>query len=114
MGILDWPTLTFASYIVALTVIGEMKDIELCGIAIERLGDQAGAWRHAITVGNFLRRAAFLPLMLSTVSFLVGIRGGDSLSVCFNTVAILFMTEVQLHLSFQMSLHRAPFVPASA
>ena len=102
MGILDWPTLTFASYIVALTVIGEMKDIELCGIAIERLGDQAGAWRHAITVGNFLRRAAFLPLMLSTVSFLVGIRGGDSLIVCFNTVAILFMTEVQLLLSFHV------------
>ena len=79
-----------------------MKDIELCGIAIERLGDQAGAWRHAITVGNFLRRAAFLPLMLSTVSFLVGIRGGDSLSVCFTTVAILFMTAVQLLLSFHV------------
>jgi hypothetical protein len=93
MGILDWTTLAFASYVVGLTIIGELKDMLLCEIAIERLGNKLGPWRHAINIGIFLRRAAFLPIMIGTVGAVVQIRGGDSLSVCFNTVAILFMAE---------------------
>jgi hypothetical protein len=102
MGNLDWATLVLASYVVALTIFGEVKDIALCSIAIERLGDNIGRWRHVIAIGSFLRRAAFLPVMLNTVGLLVVMRGGDSLSVCFNTVAILFMTEVQLLPSFHV------------
>jgi hypothetical protein len=93
MGTLDWTTLIFASYVVGLTVIGELKDMLLCQIAIERLGDKLGPWRYPIVIGIFLRRTFFLPIMLGTVGMLVVFRGGDSLSVCFNTVAILFMTE---------------------
>jgi hypothetical protein len=93
MGPLDWITLVFASYVVGLTIIGELKDMLLCEIAIKRLGDKLGPWRHAINIGIFLRRAAFLPIMLGTVGVIVQIRGGDSLSVCFNTVAVLFMAE---------------------
>jgi hypothetical protein len=93
MGIFDWTALLFTSYIVGLTVIGELKDMMLCKIAIERLGDKLGPWRYPIVVGIFLRRTFFLPLMLGTVGVLVVFRGGDSLSVCFNTVAILFMAE---------------------
>ena len=94
MGTLDWTTLVFASFVVALTVIGELKDMLLCDIAVERLGDKLGSWRHAIAIGNFLRRTLFLPGMLCIVGLLVAFRGGDSLSVCFNTVAILFLCEV--------------------
>ena len=32
--------------------------------------------------------------MLFRVPFLVLVKGGDALSVCFNTIAILFLTEV--------------------
>jgi hypothetical protein len=93
MGALDWTTLVFASYVVGLTIIGELKDLVLCQIAIERLGDKLGQWRHAIVICIFLRRSFFLPIRLGTVASLVDFRGGDSLSVCFNTVAILFMAE---------------------
>lgn len=103
MGPLDWATLVLASYVVALTVIGELKDIELCNIAIERLGENIGQWRHVIVLGTFLRRAMFLPVMLNTVGLLVVIRGGDSLSVCFNTVAILFMAEAD-NMAYQFGL----------
>jgi hypothetical protein len=93
MGILDWTAFVFAAYIVGLNIIGELKDMLLCEIAIERLGDKLGPWRHPIVIGIFLRRTLFLPFMLGTVGTVVVIRGGDSLSVCFNTVAILFMAE---------------------
>ena len=42
MGLFDWTTLIFASYVVVLIVIGELKDTQLCDIAVERLGDRAG------------------------------------------------------------------------
>jgi hypothetical protein len=93
MGPLDWTALVFASYIVGQTIVGELKDMLLCQIAIERLGDKLGPWRHPIIIGIFMRRTLFLPVMLGTVAMLVVFRGGDSLSVCFNTVAILFMAE---------------------
>ena len=34
---------------------------------------------------------AFLPTLVSSVPTLVAFKGGDSLSVCFNTVAVLFL-----------------------
>jgi hypothetical protein len=103
MGLFDWVTLVLASYVVALIVNGELKDIELCNISIERLGEKIGRWRYVFAIGSFLRRATFLPIMLGIVGLLVIMRGGDSLSVCFNTVAILFMTEVST-LSFPLTL----------
>ena len=36
----------------------------------------------------------FLPALVVAVPTLVLVMGGDALSVCFNTVAILFLTEV--------------------
>ena len=90
MGALDCTNLVLASYVVALTVIGELKDIELCNIAIERLGEKIGRLWHVFAIGSFVRQATFLPLMLSIVSLLVVNRGGDSLSVCFSTVARYF------------------------
>jgi hypothetical protein len=36
----------------------------------------------------------FLPTLVMAVPFLVLFKGGDALSVCFNTIAILFLTEV--------------------
>jgi hypothetical protein len=36
----------------------------------------------------------FLPTLVGAVPALVLVKGGDALSVCFNTIAILFLTEV--------------------
>ena len=41
-----------------------------------------------------MRRWLFLPTLVTAVPFLVLYKGGDALSICFNTIAILFLTEV--------------------
>ena len=41
-----------------------------------------------------MRRWLFLPALVAAVPILVLFKGGDALSVCFNTIAILFLTEV--------------------
>lgn len=41
-----------------------------------------------------MRRWVFLPALATVVPILVMIKGGDALSVCFNTVAILFLCNI--------------------
>ena len=41
-----------------------------------------------------MRRWVFLPALVQAVPTLVLTKSGDALSVCFNTIAILFLTEV--------------------
>ena len=50
--------------------------------------------RLALSLLGGVRRWVFLPTLVMGVPFLVLIKGGDVLSVCFNTIAILFLTEV--------------------
>ena len=45
-----------------------------------------------------VRRWVFVPSLVATVPMLVLLKGGDALSVCFNTIAILFLTEVKIML----------------
>jgi hypothetical protein len=71
------------------------QDIALCAIAITRAGDRLSrGFRLALTLLGGVRRWVFLPALVIAVPFLVLIKGGDALSVCFNTIAILFLTEV--------------------
>ena len=42
-----------------------------------------------------LRRYTFLPMLVAVVPAVVVFRGGDALSICFNTVAVLFLSEVE-------------------
>eukprot|EP01051_Picozoa_sp_SAG22_P000366 SAG22_NODE_9_length_35992_cov_37.278104_5_plen_401_part_00 len=88
----DFIALAFATFIVACKVVGELKDIELCTLSVAHAGDGLGrGWRRAFTVLGDVRRRIFLPALVTTVPLLVMLKGGDALSVCFNTVAILFM-----------------------
>lgn len=71
------------------------QDIALCAIAIAHAGDRLGRGsRLALALLGGVRRWLFLPTLVVAVPFLVLIKGGDALSVCFNTIAILFLTEV--------------------
>jgi hypothetical protein len=71
------------------------QDIALCAIAIAHAGDRLSrGFRLALTLLCGVRRWLFLPMLVLTVPFLVPYKGGDALSVCFNTIAILFLTEV--------------------
>lgn len=90
MGVFDNVALLFSSIVAALTVVGELKDIKLCAIAVERAGDKLSpAWRFVLTLLGGMRRWCFLPTLTFGIPTLVINLGGDALSVCFNTVAVI-------------------------
>ena len=73
----DMVALAFSSAIVAVTIVGEIKDIALCNMAIRHAGDDLNSgWRFALMLTNGLRRWAFLPVLVVTINFLVLFRGG--------------------------------------
>eukprot|EP01043_Picozoa_sp_COSAG02_P050278 COSAG02_NODE_5151_length_4588_cov_2.905324_2_plen_369_part_00 len=87
MGTYDWVALFFSSIIVSLTVVGELKDVVLCLDATAAAGDKfSGGLRFAMKLLHGVRRWSFLPLLVLTVPLLVIYRGGDALSVCFNSI----------------------------
>ena len=95
MGIFDYTATFLASVIISLTGIGEMRDIELCNIAIgEAEGVLPAVWKIGLVLIGVLRRWAFLPSLYSCIVALVML-GGEALSVCFNTIAVLFLCELE-------------------
>ena len=100
MGTFDLITLYFATLVISLHVVSELKGIELCALAIKHADEcldgsrDLGQYGNALLFINGLRRWVFLPTLVATVPILVGFKGGDALSVCMNTVAVLFLTEI--------------------
>ena len=47
------------------------------------------AWRLAMFGLGFMRKFVFLPTLVAVIPTLVWFGGGDALSICFNTIAIL-------------------------
>jgi hypothetical protein len=87
MGAYDWVALFFSSIIVSLTVVGELKDVVLCLDATAAAGDKfSSGLRIGMKLLHGLRRWSFLPMLVVTVPLLVIYRGGDALSVCFNSI----------------------------
>ena len=73
------------------------KDITLANIAIKLASDRqtlTKSWRVALFILNGFRRYLVIPLMLTSISNLVLYKGGDALSVLLNTVAVLFLLDV--------------------
>jgi hypothetical protein len=72
-----------------------LQDIALCTISIARAEDRMsrGFW-FALTLLGGVRRWVFLPTLVAVVPVVVLLKGGDTQSVCFNTIAVLFLTEV--------------------
>ena len=78
MGSFDWVALVLATFIVALAVVGELKDIKLVTLAISHAGDKLSpGWRYALTLLGGIRRWVFLPLLVAAVPMLVMFKGGE-------------------------------------
>eukprot|EP01045_Picozoa_sp_COSAG04_P010169 COSAG04_NODE_615_length_11914_cov_12.688447_10_plen_512_part_00 len=104
MGRMDEVALVFATFIVAFTVVGELKDIEICSMAVAHAGDRLSkGWRLALGFLLWMRRWLFLPGLVMNVPALVLYKGGDALSVCLNTVAILFLCDID-NICFALAL----------
>eukprot|EP01052_Picozoa_sp_SAG31_P020356 SAG31_NODE_1526_length_8004_cov_4.741176_2_plen_167_part_00 len=72
----DWLAFIMCAALVALTVVGEMKDIELCETALRRPGISLQGWRRGLLVLPFLRKWTFLPALQLTVPSLILTEGG--------------------------------------
>ena len=97
MGAQDWVTLFLASLVVAFAVFAEIRDAVLCEIALRAISKRREVprgWRFAIRGLNMARYFIFLPNVVSSVAQLVLNDGGDVKNVCLNTVAVLFLVEV--------------------
>ena len=92
MGAFDWMALFFSTTVVAFAVTSELQDIELCMVAVRNAkGGATTRVRFAMGALRFLRRYVFLNCLVASIPVLVWNQGADALSVCFNTVAVLFI-----------------------
>ena len=73
--------LTTAAAQIAIIVVGELKDILLCSMAIAHAGKLSAGWRHALIFLLGIRRWIFLPALVCTVPLLVMVEGGDALKM---------------------------------
>jgi len=104
MGPFDNVALVFAAFVVAFTVVGELKDIQLCSMAVAHVGGKLSkGWRLALGFLLWMRRWVFLPALVVNAPMLVVWKGGDALSVCLNTIAILFLCDID-NIAFDLAL----------
>jgi hypothetical protein len=83
MAAIDWLTLLLASIVVAMAVVGELRDVEICDIARSRCTEPPGVWWiRALRLLGFLRRFVFMPMLVGDVSWLVVMKSADALSIC--------------------------------
>jgi hypothetical protein len=96
MNPFNWLLLLLASVVLATSVVAELRDIKLCLLALDRADPPLPAgWRVALRGLAIARRYTFLPTLVMAVPAVVVLQGSDTLSICFNTVAVLFLTEVE-------------------
>ena len=83
--------------VVAFAVFAEMRDAMLCEIALREISKRREVprgWRYAIRGLNYARYFFLLPNIILSVMALVYEDGGRVKYVCLNTVAVLFLLEV--------------------
>ena len=93
----DWVALFLASLVIAFAVFAEIRDGVLMEIALREISKRREVprgWRFAIHGLNFARYFILFPKILFSVMSLVHENGGRVRDICLNTVAVLFLLEV--------------------
>ena len=91
MQISDRCAVLVAAAIIAFNVGYEIRDIKLCEFILYQHQGLKNQWYWLFTFLNSLRQYVFVPAVVATVPALVEFEGGDAKSVCFNTLAVLFL-----------------------
>ena len=114
MMIGDWANLLLASIVVSLTVVGELRDTLALRVKIEKAwsADHNEAfippkkWYYLCLFLNATRWYIFLPLLCTTVPYLVWSNGSDALSICMNTIAVTFLVDLD-NMVYDMGLEES-------
>jgi hypothetical protein len=90
MHIMDVLAFLLCTTIVAIGVVGELRDVALCKLAVARAAASPPAkiWSRALVALSYLRRRVFLPSLVGNIGFLIIFKGSNALSVCFNSVRL--------------------------
>lgn len=100
LAVLDWFALLLCAYFVGLTMAAEVKDMALVDMAVQRsVGHLSTGWQIAFTLLGRFRMHFLLTPLLSAIPVVILSQGGGALGTCFNTIAVLFLTEVKTKLS---------------
>ena len=102
----DWITLTLASIVVAFAVFGEIRDAMLCDVTLRDIAKRRKVpcgWRLSFGALNHMRLFVFLPNIVSSIVGLILAEGGNIKEICLNTVAVLFLVEID-NLAFNFGL----------
>lgn len=94
----DFATVSLVSFLVAVSVGKEVQDIVHCR-ALRTSHDEnvRPSFSRALRALEWIRQFALLPLVVAVVPILVLHRGADALSLCFNTLALLFLLDCDNH-----------------
>ena len=94
----DWAALLLASIIITCGIYAELRDQMLCefmlAAALQRSTGKGTIPRLLVSILGILRLFAFLPSMLTVVVALVFLHGGTALQICLNSVAVVFLVEL--------------------
>lgn len=83
MGAPDIMVFILTSYIVALTIVGELRDIHLVTLRFARAETAVSMpWQILFGILNAMRRYMFAPGLVVVIGMLVAYEGGDALSLC--------------------------------
>ena len=98
MSISDWAALLLASIIITCGIYAELRDQMLCefmlAAALQRSTGKGTIPRLLVSILGILRLFAFLPSMLTVVVSLIFLHGGTALQICLNSVAMVFLLEL--------------------
>lgn len=95
MAFLDTTCFIMCSVFVGLQMAKEFNDIEMSKLVVRHAGGNIDRWCHyCFIANNFLRRNLFLPSVVASVPLLVLTQGSDAMRICFNTVAVVFLCEL--------------------
>jgi len=85
------------SIVIALTTWAECEDVKIAWSRLWRYrapNFERQVWRCLLIIVEAMRHFMLVPLLVSTVPLFVLNQGGDALSQCLNTVAIVFILEI--------------------
>ena len=86
----DYVALFLASIVAASMIVAELRDVKLSAISASTVSfKEAPGWRIGLTMVQVFRQFGVLPIIAASLPHVINGRGGDALSVCFNTVSIL-------------------------
>lgn len=95
----DWMALLYSSFMIALAAVDEFSDVIFLEYTIasilsdDRFRTRHG-WLRALSFLGYVRRFVFIPLLVFAAVWLAVFDGTDAQGVCMNTVALLYLADI--------------------